>query len=90
MISMGSIYFRQTSVLIILPSSHLETEMRSSPLFCRLADLSEDFMDNLKFVNDFKLRAGWGQKGNQEGMGSYAYLPLSNITVSNDCTPMGQ
>lgn len=43
----------------------------------------EDFMQNVKGINDLKLRAGWGQNGNQEGIGSYAYLPLSNVTVSN-------
>lgn len=50
---------------------------------------SEDFMDKFRFVNDLKLRAGWGQNGNQEGIGSYAYLPLSNITVSNDSSTNG-
>jgi TonB-linked SusC/RagA family outer membrane protein len=49
----------------------------------------EAFMDNLKFISDLKLRAGWGQNGNQEGIGSYAYLPLSNITVSNDTSTNG-
>lgn len=39
----------------------------------------EDFMKNISVINDLKLRAGWGQNGNQEGIGSYSYLPLSNI-----------
>lgn len=39
----------------------------------------EDFMKDVKVFNDLKLRVGWGQNGNQEGMGSYGYLPLSTI-----------
>jgi TonB-linked SusC/RagA family outer membrane protein len=39
----------------------------------------EDFMKNINVINDLKFRAGWGQNGNQEGIGSYSYLPLSNI-----------
>lgn len=39
----------------------------------------EDFMNAIPVINDLKLRAGWGQNGNQEGIGSFAYLPLSNI-----------
>src|SRR6185437_15822770 len=29
------------------------------------------------------LRAGWGQNGNQEGIGSYEYLPLSTISSTD-------
>ncbi|HEY4286910.1 MAG TPA: TonB-dependent receptor [Puia sp.] len=39
----------------------------------------EDFMQHIDVINDLKIRAGWGQNGNQEGIGSYSYLPLSNI-----------
>ena len=39
----------------------------------------ENFMNKIKLINDLKLRVGWGQNGNQEGMGSYSYLPLSTI-----------
>ncbi len=39
----------------------------------------ENFMKDVAAVTDLKLRAGWGQNGNQEGIGSYSYLPLSNI-----------
>jgi TonB-linked SusC/RagA family outer membrane protein len=39
----------------------------------------EDFMKQFKAISDLKIRAGWGQNGNQEGIGSYSYLPLSNI-----------
>jgi len=39
----------------------------------------EDFMQSIAAINDLKLRVGWGQNGNQEGIGSYAYLPLYSI-----------
>jgi TonB-linked SusC/RagA family outer membrane protein len=39
----------------------------------------ESFMKNVDFVSDLKLRAGWGKNGNQEGIGSFEYLSLSNI-----------
>ncbi len=39
----------------------------------------EDFMQNVKAINDLKLRIGWGKNGNQEGIGSYDYLSKSNI-----------
>lgn len=35
---------------------------------------SEDFMQGLDWLNDFKLRGGWGQTGNQTGLGDYGYL----------------
>ncbi len=28
---------------------------------------SESFMEGVSFINDLKLRAGWGRNGNQEG-----------------------
>jgi len=48
----------------------------------------EDFMQNVNLINDLKLRAGWGKNGNQEGIGSYSYLPLSTIdpTTGNQLT----
>ena len=48
----------------------------------------ENFMQNVSFLNDLKLRAGWGQNGNQEGIGSYEYLSLMNINpVDGSTTP---
>ena len=36
---------------------------------------SEPFMDGLEWLNDLKIRGGWGQAGNDEAVvGSYAYL----------------
>lgn len=39
---------------------------------------SESFMSNLTFVNDLKLRVGWGRTGNQETR-DFAYLSLVNF-----------
>ncbi|CAL1519741.1 TonB-dependent receptor [Chitinophaga sp. MM2321] len=48
----------------------------------------EDFMKDVTVINDLKLRGGWGQNGNQEGIGSYSYLPLSSIDpVTGAVTP---
>lgn len=39
---------------------------------------SENFMKNIKWLDDLKLRAGWGQVGNQAGISDYAsYLNYS-------------
>ena len=40
---------------------------------------SEKFMEDYQWINDLKLRAGWGQTGNQSGVGDYAYLQYYNI-----------
>ena len=40
---------------------------------------SEKFMENLTWIDDLKLRGGWGQTGNQSGIGDYAYLQRYNI-----------
>jgi TonB-dependent starch-binding outer membrane protein SusC len=48
----------------------------------------EKFMNDVSFVQDLKLRAGWGKNGNQEGIGSYEYLSLSNINnTTGDISP---
>ncbi|MES1250274.1 MAG: TonB-dependent receptor [Chitinophaga rupis] len=49
----------------------------------------EEFMKNVNFISELKLRVGWGKNGNQEGIGSYDYLPLSKITVSTDSATNG-
>ncbi|PUZ26056.1 TonB-dependent receptor [Chitinophaga parva] len=43
----------------------------------------EDFMRDIRFINDLKIRAGWGQNGNQEGIGSYSHLSLLDYGISN-------
>ncbi len=40
---------------------------------------SEEFMKGIEWIDDLKLRGGWGQTGNQSGIGDYAYLQRYNI-----------
>src|SRR5690606_37370141 len=40
---------------------------------------SEDFMEGVEWLNDVKIRGGWGQTGNQSGIGDYAFLQRYNI-----------
>lgn len=40
---------------------------------------SEKFMKGIEWIDDLKLRGGWGQTGNQSGLGDYAYLQRYNI-----------
>ena len=40
---------------------------------------SEEFMKGIDWIDDLKLRGGWGQTGNQSGIGDYAYLQRYNI-----------
>lgn len=40
---------------------------------------SEKFMKGITWINDLKIRGGWGQTGNQSGLGDYAYLQRYNI-----------
>lgn len=40
---------------------------------------SEEFMEGLDWLDDLKIRGGWGQTGNQSGLGDYAYLQRYNI-----------
>lgn len=41
---------------------------------------SEKFMKNITWIDDLKIRGGWGQTGNQSGIGDYAYLQRYNIS----------
>jgi TonB-linked SusC/RagA family outer membrane protein len=41
---------------------------------------SEDFMKQVEWVDDLKLRGGWGQVGNQSGIGDYSYFNLLSIS----------
>lgn len=40
---------------------------------------AEPFLEDVSWINDLKIRGGWGQTGNQSGVGDYAYLQLYNI-----------
>ncbi len=43
----------------------------------------EPFMQNVTWIDDLKLRGGWGQTGNQAGIGDYAYLERYSINRQN-------
>ena len=49
----------------------------------------EDFIKDLGFFNDLKLRASYGQTGNEEGIGYYDYLQLINIGSRSTPYPFG-
>ncbi len=40
---------------------------------------SEKFMENVSWIDDLKLRGGWGKTGNQSGLGDYSYLAAYTI-----------
>lgn len=50
---------------------------------------SEDFMKNLTWIDDLKIRGGWGQTGNQAGLPDYSYLQRFGI-FRNDWTQPGK
>ncbi len=50
------------------------------PSFSAAWRLSQErFLRDVQWINDFKIRGGWGQTGNQSGIGDYAYLQRYNI-----------
>lgn len=44
---------------------------------------SENFMKNLTWIDDLKIRGGWGQTGNQAGLSDYSYLQRFVISRQN-------
>ena len=38
--------------------------------------LKNEFFKNVSFINDLKLRGGYGETGQQDGIGYYSYLPV--------------
>ncbi len=44
---------------------------------------AEPFMEQLTWIQDLKLRGGWGQTGNQSGINDYAYLQMYGISRQN-------
>lgn len=44
---------------------------------------SEDFMKDLTWIDDLKIRGGWGQTGNQAGLSDYSYLQRFIINRQN-------
>lgn len=45
---------------------------------------SEKFMKDVNFVDDLKIRGGWGKNGNQEGIPNYAWFGLIGFSPSAD------
>jgi TonB-dependent starch-binding outer membrane protein SusC len=43
----------------------------------------EDFMQGVSWINDLKLRAGWGQQGNQSGLDDYAWVQTYSTNYSD-------
>lgn len=41
---------------------------------------SEEFMQGITWLDDLKIRGGWGQTGNQSGINEYAYLQRYSAT----------
>jgi TonB-linked SusC/RagA family outer membrane protein len=46
----------------------------------------ENFMKNINFIDNLKIRGSWGKLGNSDGIALYGYLPLltSGLTTSNN------
>lgn len=44
---------------------------------------SESFMKNFTWIDDMKIRGGWGQTGNQAGLSNYSYLQSFSMTRQN-------
>jgi iron complex outermembrane receptor protein len=43
----------------------------------------EAFLRNVKWMNELKLRLGWGKTGQQEGIGDYNYFASYNVNTTN-------
>lgn len=44
---------------------------------------SEPFLQDIFWLDDLKIRGGWGQTGNQSGLGDYSYLERYDIARQN-------
>ena len=49
----------------------------------------EEFMKNVSFLNDLKLRVSWGTVGNQSGIGLYDYIQFLNLNATTGATASG-
>lgn len=49
---------------------------------------SENFMKNIKIIDDLKIRGGWGKNGNQEGIPNYAKYGLISYTRITPTDPL--
>lgn len=50
----------------------------------------EPFLRNVKAINDFKLRLGWGKTGQQEGIGDYTWIATYTPNTQYTFYPMGK
>lgn len=48
---------------------------------------AEPFFENLKFIDDLKIRGGWGKNGNQEGLANYASYALGSFSRQTPSDP---
>lgn len=70
-------------------SSKLANKWGSFPSFSagwRIS--SEKFMRNLTFIDDLKIRGGWGKNGNQEGISNYASYGLISYSRRTPKNPL--
>jgi TonB-linked SusC/RagA family outer membrane protein len=49
---------------------------------------AEPFLKDVKAISDLKVRAGWGQNGNQEGLDPYAAYGLNTYTRQTATNPL--
>ncbi len=49
----------------------------------------ENFMKDINFINDLKLRASLGSSGNQSGIGNYDYIQFLNVSSTTGQTASG-
>lgn len=49
----------------------------------------ENFMKNVTFIDELKLRASYGSAGNQSGIGNYDYIQFLNLAFSSSQTASG-
>ncbi|MBR0110408.1 MAG: TonB-dependent receptor [Bacteroidales bacterium] len=47
----------------------------------------EEWMKDIKWIDEFKLRLGWGQQGNQSGLSDYAWVQYYDINYYDWTTP---
>ena len=60
---------------------HPDHRWKSFPSFSAAWRISqESFLRDVQWISDLKLRGGWGQTGNQSGVGDYGYLQRYGIT----------
>ena len=70
-------------------SSKLANQWGTMPAFSagwRIS--SEKFMKNVTFIDDLKLRGGWGKNGNQEGISNYARFGLISYYTRPTTNPL--